>query len=93
MKDCSKVLSTNQRSLKGFYRSALALIALERPVEALDCCERGLLVDPDSAGLKETRLKAVNLKKKQEGKERMRAEKLEAQKREEERLSKALKAS
>ena len=79
--------------MKALYRSALALIALERPAEALDCCERGLVIDPESTGLKETRSKALDLKQKQETRERMRIEKLEAQKREEERLAKALKAS
>lgn len=51
LRDCSKVLSSNMTSLKALYRSALALIALERPLEAIDCCERGLLVDPESSGL------------------------------------------
>jgi tetratricopeptide (TPR) repeat protein len=93
LRDCSKVLSTNQSSLKALYRSALALIALERPIEALDCCERGLRIDPDSDGLKGTREKAQKLKEEQELRERKKIEKLEAKKRDEQRLAKALKVS
>lgn len=93
LRDCSKVLSTNQGSLKALYRSALALIALERPVEALDCCERGLSIDPDSDGLKGTLAKAQRLKEAQEKRERVKIEKLEAKKREEQRLTKALQVS
>lgn len=91
LRDCSKVLSSNMTSLKALYRSALALIALERPVEAIDCCERGLLVDPESSGLISALSKAKNLKEKQEERERLKVQKLQAQKREEQRLSKALK--
>jgi len=93
LRDCSKVLSTNQGSLKALYRSALALIALQRPIEALDCCERGLRIDPDSDGLKGTQAKAQKLKEEQDVRERMKVEKLEAKKRDEERLARALKAS
>ncbi|KAM6495667.1 40S ribosomal protein S7 [Amanita muscaria] len=40
LRDCSGALTINTRSSKAYFRSALALLALERVEEALDCCDR-----------------------------------------------------
>ncbi|KAJ7591417.1 hypothetical protein C8J56DRAFT_935471 [Mycena floridula] len=52
LRDCSKALMINPKSSKAFYRSALALVALDRAEEAIDCCIRCLQNDPDNAGVK-----------------------------------------
>ncbi|KAJ7477070.1 hypothetical protein B0H11DRAFT_1809238, partial [Mycena galericulata] len=57
LRDCSKALILNPKSSKAFYRSALALVALERADEALDCCDRCLKFDPENKGV--TKLQQV----------------------------------
>lgn len=50
--DCAQTLTLNPRNVKAFYRSAKALNALGKTVEAEDAARRGLAVDPDNAALK-----------------------------------------
>lgn len=59
----------NPQSSKAFYRSASALIVLERPGEAVDACERCLQYDTKNVamlGLLDRALKARALKEKQD---------------------------
>ncbi|KAJ7283463.1 hypothetical protein C8J57DRAFT_1498519 [Mycena rebaudengoi] len=77
LRDCSKALTLNPRSSKAFYRSALALMALERAEEALDCCDRCLAFDPENKGVQTVRLRAQKLKEDTEKKERDRLDKLQ----------------
>ncbi|KAJ3758230.1 40S ribosomal protein S7 [Lentinula raphanica] len=81
LRDCSKALSLNPKSSKAYYRSALALIALERLSEAIDCCTRCLDYDKDNKGVQSvleraTKLKEANDKKEFERQEKIRKEKL-----------------
>ncbi|KAJ3998620.1 40S ribosomal protein S7 [Lentinula boryana] len=81
LRDCSKVLSQNTKSSKAYYRSALALIALERLGEAIDCCARCLDFDKDNKGIqgvleRATKLKTVKDKKESERREELRQEHL-----------------
>ncbi|KAJ3723363.1 40S ribosomal protein S7 [Lentinula raphanica] len=81
LRDCSKALSLNPKSSKAYYRSALALIALERLSEAIDCCTRCLDYDKDNKGVqgvleRATKLKEANDKKEFERQEKLRKEKL-----------------
>ncbi|CAG8718335.1 7626_t:CDS:2, partial [Acaulospora colombiana] len=69
LRDTSKVLTTNANNLKAFYRAASALIALERAVEAIDCCKRALQIDPENSGIKSVLEKAEKLKALQDKKE------------------------
>ncbi|KAJ7237229.1 hypothetical protein B0H12DRAFT_1204437 [Mycena haematopus] len=62
--NCSKALTLNPKSSKAFYRSALALVALERAEEAFDCCDR-------------FRLRAYQLKSDLEKKEKDKQEKVQ----------------
>ncbi|TVY84811.1 Hsp70/Hsp90 co-chaperone cns1 [Lachnellula suecica] len=50
--DCGSALRINVRNVKAYYRSARALLALGKIVEADDACARGLAVDPENAALK-----------------------------------------
>lgn len=76
MRDCSKVLAINSKSSKAYYRSSLALLALERADEALDCCVRCLEFDRDNKGVQGARERARRAKAERERKERERAERL-----------------
>jgi tetratricopeptide (TPR) repeat protein len=52
--DCAAALRLNPRNVKACYRSARALLAVDRIQEADDVCARGLALDPDNKGLRET---------------------------------------
>lgn len=84
LKDCSRALSVNAKSPKALYRSASALLALDRLEEALDCCDRCLVFDPHNQVVQSLRSRAENAKKAkdrqhQENEERIRREKEERQ--------------
>ncbi|RMD44368.1 hypothetical protein DV735_g702, partial [Chaetothyriales sp. CBS 134920] len=50
--DCAAALRINPRNIKAHYRSASALLALNKVHEALDVCYRGLKIDEDNVALK-----------------------------------------
>jgi len=77
LRDCSAAITINVKSSKGYYRSALALIALERYDEAVDSCSRCLRFDPTNQSvfsLKEEvgKLHDAKVKKEREKQERLR---------------------
>lgn len=80
LKDCSKALKLNQNSSKAYYRSSLALLALERIEEALDCCDRCFKFDPDNKGIIGVRERATAAKAKKDRREAERLEKIQAEK-------------
>lgn len=49
--DCAAALRLNAKNVKAYYRSCLALFALDKLAEASDACTRGLAVDPTNAAL------------------------------------------
>ncbi|TAQ90045.1 hypothetical protein B7494_g1648 [Chlorociboria aeruginascens] len=49
--DCASALRINARNVKAFYRSAKALLALDRVKEADDACARGLEIDAENQAL------------------------------------------
>ncbi|CAA7259472.1 unnamed protein product [Cyclocybe aegerita] len=77
LRDCSRVLTINPKSSKGYYRSGQALVALGRVEEALDCCTRCLSYDPDNQGIKALQERAT--------KSREEAERIERKKQDEKR--------
>ncbi|KAH7888037.1 40S ribosomal protein S7 [Phlebopus sp. FC_14] len=79
LRDCSKALSINPKSSKALYRSAMALLTLDRVEEALDCCDRCLLYDHDNQSVKAVRARAERAKvekdrRKQQNEGRLRRE-------------------
>lgn len=46
--DCAATLRLNPSNVKAFYRSSLALLALDKLAEATDSCTRGLTLDPSN---------------------------------------------
>jgi tetratricopeptide (TPR) repeat protein len=91
LRDCSKALSINHRSSKAFYRSALALIALERLEEALDCCDRCLSFDPDNKGVQSVRHKAREAKAAMDQRQKERLERIKRERNAEQLLQAAFK--
>ncbi|ODA76303.1 hypothetical protein RJ55_08148 [Drechmeria coniospora] len=51
--DCAAALRLNPRNIKACYRSARALLAVDRVDEADDVCAAGLALDPDNKPLRE----------------------------------------
>ncbi|KAK4174937.1 hypothetical protein QBC36DRAFT_379745 [Triangularia setosa] len=49
--DCAAALRLNPKNVKAFYRSAKALLAVNKIAEADDACARGLEVDSSNAAL------------------------------------------
>jgi tetratricopeptide (TPR) repeat protein len=89
LRDCSKALSLNTKSSKAFYRSALALVALERYEEAIDCCTRCLQYDADNNSVQKVLEKASRLKGDKDKKEQARQERIRKEKEAKTRLNKA----
>ncbi|TBU33271.1 40S ribosomal protein S7 [Dichomitus squalens] len=86
LRDCSRAIEVNIQSSKAYYRSAMALIALERYDEALDACDRCLQFDKDNRTVQAARDKAAKLKETKERKERERQERLRQEQLNKERL-------
>lgn len=76
LRDCSKAISLNEKSAKAYYRSALALLALDRVDEAVDCCNRCLAFDPSNPGIKTVHEKALKAKKEKEAREKAKQERI-----------------
>ena len=57
--DCASAIRLNPKNVKAFYRSSLALLALDKVDEALDACKHGLEVDPSNTALKAVSTKIV----------------------------------
>ncbi|CAO3651895.1 unnamed protein product [Mucor hiemalis] len=89
--DCSKCLAINPKNIKAFYRSARALLALDKLVETIDCCDHALSVEPDNKPLAEIREKALSRKHMIDEKIRLKEEKEERERNKKAILDKALK--
>jgi small subunit ribosomal protein S7e len=76
LRDCSKALTINPNSSKAYYRSSLALLALDRVDEALDCCNRCLEFDKDNKSMLSVRERIVNAKIARDRIDRERSERL-----------------
>ncbi|KAI1936679.1 HSP70/90 co-chaperone [Ophidiomyces ophidiicola] len=51
--DCAAALQLNPRNLKAYYRTARALLALDKTTAAGDAAHRGLALDPANAALQQ----------------------------------------
>lgn len=91
LRDCSKVLTINPKSSKAYYRSAVALLSLDRPEEALDCCERCLSFDAHNQAIKTIRDRAAKDKAEKDRKHREKEDRLQKERNEHRALQAALK--
>lgn len=89
--DCSKCLGLNPKNVKAFYRSSKALFALDKLVEAIDCCDHGLAVDPENKSIKEIRQQATKRKEMLDERQRKKEEKERQEREKKETLEKAFK--
>ncbi|KAL2003733.1 hypothetical protein VTN02DRAFT_2498 [Thermoascus thermophilus] len=51
--DCASALKLNPKNVKAYYRSAMALLALDKVAEAEDAASRGLKLDPKNKSLEQ----------------------------------------
>ncbi|KAI5294910.1 hypothetical protein KEM52_002894 [Ascosphaera acerosa] len=56
--DCAQALKLNPTNIKAYYRSATALLAVDRIEQAEDACARGLALDPANKALQAVAAKA-----------------------------------
>lgn len=90
LRDCSRVLNINPESSKAYYRSAVALLCLDRSEEALDCCDRCLSFDTHNQGVKSVRDRAAKAKAETDRKQREKEDRLRKERDEERALQAAL---
>ncbi|KAI8927767.1 hypothetical protein BC831DRAFT_451011 [Entophlyctis helioformis] len=62
LNDCARAIESNPTNIKAYFRSVKALYSLDRVDEGIDCCQRGLAIEPNNSSLK------AELKKLQERK-------------------------
>ncbi|KAG2013383.1 40S ribosomal protein S7 [Coprinopsis cinerea AmutBmut pab1-1] len=81
LRDCSSALNLDAHLSKAYYRSAQALLALDRLEEGLDCCDRCLKFDQENEAMKVLRGKLL---KRREAKEKVQREREERLRKEQE---------
>lgn len=91
LNDCSKCLKINPKNVKALYRSAKALFALDKLVEAIDCCDHALSIDPENKPVKEIRDRTIKRKTIIDEKIRQQEERKERERKKKETLENALK--
>ncbi|KAJ5483032.1 hypothetical protein N7539_006478 [Penicillium diatomitis] len=60
--DCAAVLKVNPKNVKAYYRSATALLKLDKVPEAEDAASRGLAIDPSNKALQTIAAKVADRK-------------------------------
>ncbi|EXJ80623.1 hypothetical protein A1O3_06907 [Capronia epimyces CBS 606.96] len=90
--DCAAALRINPSNVKAHYRSASALLALDKVLEALDVGSRGLKIDPDNTALKKLLEQIRTRAKAKEEQDRCRQAELRRRQQEKGTLEAALKA-
>lgn len=76
LRDCSVAITINAKSSKAYYRSALALVVLERYEEAVDSCSRCLSFDSTNQSVFSLKEKAGKLHDAKVAKERENRERI-----------------
>jgi len=89
LRDCSKAIELNPKSSKAYYRSALALVALERFDEAINCCLCCLQFDSKNKSVETVLLKAEKLQRENDKKEQQKQERIRKENEAKMRLDKA----
>jgi len=79
LRDCASAIRLNSTCSKAYYRSAQALLALDRVDEALDACDRCFAFDAANSGVITLRGKVAKVKEELERKVREKEERLQRQ--------------
>ena len=90
--DCAAALRLNPRNLKAYYRSAKALLAVDRIDEADDMCARGLSFDENNKSLRDVAEEIMKKAQASDARRKKDAERLAKEKRRAQLLQAALKA-
>lgn len=90
--DCAAALRLNNKNLKAYYRSARALLAVDRIKEADDVCARGLALDENNKALRDVADDIIKRAKEVDAKRRRDAERDAREKRRAYLIKAALKA-
>lgn len=90
--DCAAALRLNPKNLKAYYRSARALLAVDRIEEADDVCARGLALDENNKALRDVAADIIKRAKEVDAKRRKVAEREAREKRRALLIKAALKA-
>jgi tetratricopeptide (TPR) repeat protein len=90
--DCAQAIKFNPENIKAYFRSVKALLALDRIEEGIDCCKKGLLVNPENQALTEFLVKLEKRRIEVEELHRISLQKKQAKQKEEMQLMNALKA-
>ncbi|KAK8079896.1 hypothetical protein PG997_007714 [Apiospora hydei] len=90
--DCAGALRLNPRNVKAFYRSARALLAVDRIAEADDACARGLALDEKNTALQAVARDIIKRNELVTAKQRKEDERVAREKRREVLLKAALQA-
>lgn len=90
--DCAATLRLNPRNIKAYYRSAQALLALDKVREAEDACVHGLAIEPSNTALNALQGKISARRDVIEGIEKKRRERIERENKEKFVLKTALQA-
>ncbi|KAL1981995.1 hypothetical protein VTN96DRAFT_1961 [Rasamsonia emersonii] len=61
--DCAQALKVNPKNIKAYYRSSMALLALDKVDEAEDAASRGLSIEPNNKSLQQVASKIAARKK------------------------------
>jgi tetratricopeptide (TPR) repeat protein len=92
IQDCGAAIRVNGRNVKAFYRSAKALLALGKVLEADDACARGLAIDPENVALKAVAREIIKKNEELAARRKKEVEREQRRKLEEVTLKAALKA-
>lgn len=90
--DCAAALRLNPKNIKALYRSARALLAVQKIPEADDACARGLEIDPSNAPLQALAKEIIATNEKVVAKKRAEEERLAKERRKKLLLQTALEA-
>ena len=90
--DCGSAIRINKRNIKAYYRSAKALLALDKIAEADDACAKGLEIDPENKALHEVSSEIIKKNEKVTEKKRKEIEREVRRRKEDATLKAALKA-
>ena len=90
--DCGSAMKINKRNVKAYYRSAKALLALDKIAEADDVCAKGLDIDPENKALHDVASDIIKKNEKITEKMRKEMEREVRRRKEEATLKAALKA-
>ncbi|RHZ46535.1 hypothetical protein Glove_615g4 [Diversispora epigaea] len=90
--DCAKVIKSNPKNIKAYYRSAKALYELNKIDEAIDCCDHGIKIGSNNTALLKFKESCIKKKEILDTKIRLKKERELKEREEKDALEKALKS-